>query len=580
MSLRANLLTPILATLLPLCLAGQSILQTYTLRPGWNAFLIEVEPSSNASELFAEWPADIVSLYDQTTFGNTRQFSSDWVSSTMVAPPFAVWNRNQPEATTATSVPAGTVCLLFCTNNLATQVTIPGRPAAPRLAWHKTATNSVLNFIGFSVQRGKQVTVRDYLNGFSGTAAANFYRLSGRNPDAAPNLLKVYPTATVSDGDVLLSESTALSDWSGSLYIAPRQGVNFGTNSTYTILTVRNDSGAPCTATLRLDPSEAPEPGSVDFSPSWLHWRDADVAETNDLWHALESYGQVAAKTLAAGQVWRVEWGLDRGAMPANLPLGVSFGAVLRIEDSDGGSCLGAAVPVVGECDGVVGERAQWPCGLWLATVAFDQVRGPGEKGFSRTGGTLKVRLPLHIDSMGRARLLQRVSCVAPKSSTGVGGYHLYGGGAVVPSDGVTGFRISAVCLPTETPVVEAESFDVASRRAVFAFRVAADGATSILRHPLHPQHDGLRADFKTPAPDGDDFGNYLAPVKPETFGVGNVVELVMDASGGDAPWAPRNEISGSCRWTLTGLRHEGGITLSGAASFERISTLSTIVLK
>ena len=175
-------------------------------------------------------------------------------------------------------------------------------------------------------------------------------------------------------------------------------------------------------------------------------------------------------------------------------------------------------------------------------------------------------------------RLLQRVVTAGEIAADGTYTYRLYAGSAVVPTTATMVTRISAVCLPTETPVIEAagESDSVIA----FSFTVAADGATSILRHPLHPQHDGLRWDFSTPAPSGDDFQNYKGDVKPETFSVGNRIEMSFGLNGGEAAWNPEDTKSGTCRWTFSGLMRQGNIVLSGPMTVKRVSSVAEIVLE
>jgi hypothetical protein len=100
------------------------------------------------------------------------------------------------------------------------------------------------------------------------------------------------------------------------------------------------------------------------------------------------------------------------------------------------------------------------------------------------------------------------------------------------------------------------------------------------LRHPLHPQHDGLRWDFKTAAPSGDDFANYKGDVKPETFSVRNEISLAFDLNGGEAAWNPEETKSGRVTWKLTNLMRQGPITLVGDMTIKRVSPQTEIVLE
>ena len=552
--------------------------QSLSLVQGWNAVYVEVAPDAAADDLFADWPVDHVGLYDPASFLATRQFGADWDSEGLTGSSMALWKRGFPEASSLSRVPAGSVLVTYCTNE-SHSVTIRGVPAAPRTTWHVSGTNAVYNFFGFSTTQ--QTDISAYLEGSpcEGVKSRAYYRIVGDNLDAGPGLLEVRTwNSKVSDGDVLLLPSDDLSDWSGVLFVSPMNGIDFGQNGVKATLTVRNDGKSPRTVSVALE--QAANAAELQLSgtlPLCLHVRDADVARTNAAWSAaLSGYGPVAKKELAPDETWRLEFGLDRTAF-SSLVKGLSFGALLRITE-DGDSHAKVVVPLAGETSGVVVPDAALPVGLWVADVQFDHVLAPGSTVGTETGGAAKLRLPIHIDANGKVRLLQRVVTAGEIAADGTYTYRLYAGSAVVPTTATMVTRISAVCLPTETPVIEAagESDSVIA----FSFAVAADGATSILRHPLHPQHDGLRWDFSTPAPSGDDFQNYKGDVKPETFSVGNRIEMSFGLNGGEAAWNPEDTKSGTCRWTFSGLMRQGNIVLSGPMTVKRVSSVAEIVLE
>ncbi len=552
--------------------------QSLSLVQGWNAVYVEVAPDAAADDLFADWPVDHVGLYDPASFLATRQFGADWDSEGLTGSSMALWKRGFPEASSLSRVPAGSVLVTFCTNE-SHSVTIRGVPAAPRTTWHVSGTNAVYNFFGFSTTQ--QTDISAYLEGSpcEGVKSRAYYRIVGDNLDAGPGPLEVRTwNSKVSDGDVLLLPSDDLSDWSGVLFVSPMNGIDFGQNGVKATLTVRNDGKSPRTVSVALE--QAANAAELQLSgtlPLCLHVRDADVARTNAAWSAaLSGYGPVTKKELAPDETWRLEFGLDRTAF-SSLVKGLSFGALLRITE-DGDSHAKVVVPLAGETSGVVVPDAALPVGLWVADVQFDHVLTPGSTVGTETGGAAKLRLPIHIDANGKVRLLQRVVTAGEIAADGTYTYRLYAGSAVVPTTATMVTRISAVCLPTETPVIEAagESDSVIA----FSFAVAADGATSILRHPLHPQHDGLRWDFSTPAPSGDDFQNYKGDVKPETFSVGNRIEMSFGLNGGEAAWNPEDTKSGTCRWTFSGLMRQGNIVLSGPMTVKRVSSVAEIVLE
>ena len=552
--------------------------QSITLNPGWNAVYIEVSPQQTPDEVFASWPVASVGLYDPASFLSTRQFSSDWSSQGLPVKSILMWQRDYPELTQFAAIPPGVVAVTYNTNEQ-TSVVLTGVPAAPRITWHKTDTNSVQNVFGFSLQPGASVNAWQYLEGFAGIGASSkLYKLSGSDP-AAPTPTPVTNGTKFSDGMALFASSTIQDDWSGVLFVSPMTGPDFGSDSSKATLSVRNDGEEARTVAVALETSASY--GDLELPRAAIHVRDAAVALTNAAWAAVGPAGApVATKRLAAGETWNLEFGIDRPSFDTGAK-GRSFGALLRVTDVDGGSKMRVDVPLVGETSGATANRT-WPGGLWVADVEFDRIVAPGSTVETETGGTVKLRLPIHIDANGTVRLLQRVVTAGEVAADGTYTYRLYAGTAEMPATARQTMRISAVCLPTEIPVVEAAGglSATAPGGLTFEFTVAGGGSTSLLRHPLHPQHDGLRWDFKTAAPSGDDFANYKGDVKPETFSVRNEISLAFDLNGGEAAWNPEETKSGRVTWKLTNLMRQGPITLVGDMTIKRVSPQTEIVLE
>ena len=565
--------------------------QSFTLTYGWNAIYIEVSPTQPLDEVFASWPVETVGFYDPASFLSTRQFGDGIDPVGLSMQPVAQWHRSYPEASDAERIPAGSVAVLFSTNAAATAVSLRGVPAAPRMTWHVTDANDVYNFVGFSLQSGASVPPADYLAGFDGDfTKSGFLKISGRTAGRSPDFTSVYASDKVRDGDVRLAASNAQSDWSGALFVSPMNGIDFGTDASTASFSVRNDGAGPRTVAVDLltrsqaGATAVPAWGDFDLPTDAVYVRDSDVARTNAAWSPLPLpvISPALTKRLDAGETWRLEFGLDRRAFPDGLPKGSSFGMLLRVTDVDGASRMRADAPFVGAASGTDAVGTAWPSGLWIADVAFDHVRAPGSAQETETGGTAKIRLPVHIDEHGTVRLLQRVVAAGTADADGNWTYRLYAGSAAVPTTASEVMRISAVTLPTETPVIPAASGgdDFASGDIAFEFTVAGDGATSLLRHPLHPQHDGLRWDFETPTPSGDDFQNYKGDVKPETFSVSCRIELALETNDGGTAWNPENAKTGTCRWTFNGLMRQGAVTLSGPMTLKRVSPYAELVLE
>lgn len=552
--------------------------QTLSVKYGWNAVYVEVSPTNDLSEVFAGWPTDSVGLYDPAAFLATRQYSASSDTQGMAIAPIAMWHRGNPAASEALSMPANTVCIFFSTNPATANLSVRGVPAAPRTTWHVTGAHSPYNFFGLSLQSDATITPGDCLDGFHGIQSlSGIYRIFGTNSAAPPSMTRLYSTSKLYDGNVILVPSSEISDWSGVFFVSPMDGLDYGTNAALRTLTVRNDGTLARTAAVDLvRPVNA---GPRDLLPA-LHLRDAAVALTNAEW-TVPSSPRLASKLLQPGETWKLEVGLDRSLFDDEVR-GTPFGAVLRITDDGGPSKWRVDVPLQGAASGRNSDRNAWPGGLWIAEAAFDEIyfEGDASEGYTPAGGTLKVRLPVHIDAEGRVRLLQRVVVAGSTASDGSFAYTLYAGKAAVPATARETMRISSAVLPTEQPVIPASASAFQDGIAIFPFTVGADGATSLLRHPTHPQHDGLRWDFKTPAPSGDDFQNYQSTVKPELFSVRNTITFMLDFNGGEASWNPEESKTGTCIWKLENLRREGPVSIKGPMTIRRIAPQTDIVLE
>jgi hypothetical protein len=581
-ALRAAALALAIAAAAP-CIARAGVVELNQDLPavkyGWNAVYVELSPTNDLDGVFGDWPTDSVGLYDPAAFLATRQYSATSESQGMAIAPIAMWHRGQPAATEAVSLPANTVCIFFSTNTAATHLKLHGVPAAPRTTWHVTSAKKPYNFFGLSLQDGAGTTVGDILDGFPGiNSLSGIYRIFGTNAAVAPALTRIYATTKLYDANVLLVPSSEISDWSGVLNVSPMDGLDYGTNATLRVLSVRNDGTQRRTAAIDLVPSVSAE-GARDLLPA-LHLRDTAVAVTNAAWVAPAS-PRLASKVLEPGETWKLEVGLDRSLFDDDVR-GTPFGAVLRITDDGGASKWRVDVPLQGAASGKTSDEDAWPGGLWIAEAAFDEIHFAGDtaEAYTPAGGTLKVRMPMHVDGEGTLRLLQRVVVAGSTAADGSFAYTLYAGDAAVPATARETMRISSAVLPTEQPVIPLKGGDFRQGLAIFSFTVDADGATSLLRHPTHPQHDGLRWDFSTPAPSGDDFDNYKSTVKPELFSVGNIISFRLDLNGGEAPWNPEEEKTGTCTWTLENLRREGPIAIKGPMTIRRIAPQTDIVLE
>jgi hypothetical protein len=197
-------------------------------------------------------------------------------------------------------------------------------------------------------------------------------------------------------------------------------------------------------------------------------------------------------------------------------------------------------------------SAAPWPQGLWAVTMKLTKVsyyRKDGDKVDGvQAGGEMPVKVLLAVKADGTTKLVQRAV--------------------------VNGTRVSSAYLPVDLGAVSPTSgeFGKAGAPLKFAYTIGAKSPSNPFRHALHPLFDGKQMDFKTPAPDGDDFSNYVGSVKPELFSIGGNVEFSFEESAATA-WTPAEKLFGTCKWSYTGVRRDGPVVAEGSFTMLRIAT-------
>lgn len=584
--------------------------QTITLKKGWNAVYIQVAPDEAADDLFADWPVDTVGFYDPAAFLDTVQYSGTESTEGTLRTGFVLWRRNEPGLSALRYVAANGVYV--CYASAAFTTTLYGRPAAPRITWHVTSDDTVLNYVGLAVEPGETARLYDYFDGFDGgkTALQSIFILTGTDASSGGSG-QVLSQTGLENGTGLLMSSQKVSDWSGVLNVSPISGLDFSTDKSVRTLTVRNDGSYARTVSVSLTPGDGTTGVIVPPMPEHLYVRDA--AFRTNAWTSFSTETPFSKK-LAAGEKLELEIAVDRSAYTSAA--GTYYGALVHVRDTDGGSKMHVALPLDVTSDGGVAAENAWPKGLWLANGEFDAVsfiqRSNEDAAWNndavKAAGSFKVRLPFYVSRDGSMALLSRF--VFGADSNGV--THVYSAkkenafpvplanakrvsSAVLPIDAVDG-RIDAWRSPvyetrivvstnwldeahtnfwtkTETNVVQTgtEAYGSFGDKAAFAFTVSENSPVNPFRHPFHPQHDGLQWDFQTPTPSGDDVKNYVSTVKPEIFSVSNRIEFTWNASSG-TKWTPEEKLSGVLTWTLEGVRKEAPVVMKGRFTMKRIS--------
>ena len=570
--------------------------QEVSLQVGWNAIYLSVTPDETPDELFDAWPVNFVGAYDASSFLQTKQYSMSASTEGALVGGYRIWQRGDVGATTLKAVAGNTVYLCFATNAV-DGIMVYGVPMAPRQTWHVSgqtgSAEGTMNLVGISV--AEETTVSEYFDGLS-VGSTSYKWIYGLKQEKVQQV--DYGRKDVLEmGRVLAINSTKVSDWSGVLNVSPMSGIDFGSDSEREILVVRNDGTKARTVRVTMQNGSAANALEVPPVPMGLMIKDTTTALGAGEWtdFGLDS---VFEKKLEAGEEMKLSLAVDRTAYAAGTK-GDYYGALLVVKDMDGGSAMRVVVPVEVTSDGGESAATAWPKGIWVLSAELNKVSFVGgeelvtnkvetvdKDGNPSTyeytekvkgtrdvvaGGKMKVRLPMAVGGDGSMVLLQRLWY--GHDTNGV--LHVLAGSAESEVPLYSPRRISTAFLPTDQVKIAAESGGKFGAVARFPFVVGEKSNVNPMRHALHPQHDGLRFDFETASPSGDDLENYIGTIKPEVFSITNVVNLTWTEGEGGTAWSPEETLTGELIWEFGGLRHEGVVRARGSFTMKRISSAS-----
>ncbi len=536
--------------------------ETITLAKGWNAIYLESTPTNAAcADFFAGAPVERVASYHSDAYSSTRQIADDGTEIAQKPLSYRVWVPGDEAASTLTALRGGCVYVIYAKDVWTT--TFLGVPAAPRQTWRATSGDTgFMNLVGVSADTNASVTAKAYFGeGPFGTASGVAYKIAGTKT-AAPTFLSLGLASSpkVMGGQAYAFSATKDGDWPGVVGVQG-DGVVFGADANYASITVRNCGTTNHVFKFSISAS-ADETESVP--PLSRRLPRVDAISVPGYTNVTDGAWTVE---LAAGEHTDQVFSLDR----SKLDNGITYGAILAIEDL-GASKMRVRVPVVAAVGS--SDVVAYPVGLWAGEIALSQVSGIDDTNAIpvQAGGTLKMNVMVHVDTNGICRLLQRV--VAGVDTNGV--MRLFKNLDNVPQEIENPRRISTVMMSVDTPVVAAADGSAFGDAAGFSWTVDAKARDNPFRHAWHPDHDGKKADYKGPAPSGDDFANYKNPVKPELWSIVNRLDFSWHEQGNRAlpvhfPYNADETTSGIVTWEVRGLSAKGPIKSVGTFALRRV---------
>ena len=413
---------------------AQWVTQTLSLKAGWNAVYLHVDPShvTLQSLVAADEANPVMEVWMWAPPVSTVQFVTSPQEPLADSGQWRHWNRNTGEGTLARLVPNAAYLVRVSADTATYNWSIKGKPVVPSYQW----TTTGLNFIGFPTVPTGAPTWEDFIapSPELQLGAEIFQYAGGELGVGNPARLYALRSARVTRGQAYWIRAGAVFN----RYFAPFEvevsgggGLMFGEGLVARNFRVRNLTTNELTVTLNLVESEAPPTGQAAIAgvPP-LQRRGA--LNTTDLTYGFESLAVGTPRTVSLrpkglpGSDVEVVIGLDRTSMSGAE--GASFAAVLRCTDS-----LGFA-----QVEMPVTARVAANSGLWVGNAQINRVEPylpamrkladaavpvgatealpegaieiPREEMGENVAKTFPVRLIVHNPgSGGQAKLLQQV---------------------------------------------------------------------------------------------------------------------------------------------------------------------------
>jgi hypothetical protein len=557
---------------------AQNITQNVTLQPGWNAVWLEVQPISNRTDtVFGGLP--VASVWTRAERSSSVEFIQNPSEEAFNQTGWLGWfHPSRPEAFIGNlfALHANRAYLVKLTNSTPVNWSVVGRPALRRLAW---APDSY-NLRGLPVDPSSPPTF------------LNFFRPSKAHYDAtAGQLQRVYRLNSASGQWQLVSSGETVQSgvayWiyshGSSDYVAPLSaqvdvgdGLDFGAELTEADLRLANHLTTPLNVSVR----ELGSPGSI------LSYYQFDPV-LGGRWPALPN---PLTLTVPADTTPRLLLAARRQHLA-----GSAYQSVIEVRDGVGTRLLVPLSveksPAASAAAGIAAAAAPANplAGLWLGTATLDAVSEPHSANPANptpTKSKLSLRLLVHLDAAGQARLLKDViqmwrngTSTNDASGNNVvdkpGEYVLLTDDTLIPMfDGATvrdgqsvGRRISSIGY--DFPSSSSNNFLTFSGSLAIGQSLSAtltlpyDHATNPFKHKYHPDHDNLTNRFDGPA--------------IESYTTTRQISLDFAASppAGVPPVADFgfNQMGGAYSETISGI-HKHPIHIRGTFQLGRVSTI------
>ncbi|MBS0657632.1 MAG: hypothetical protein JSR82_05205 [Verrucomicrobia bacterium] len=554
----------------PLAAVEPTATQTFPLQAGWNAIHLEVAPADASPAVVF---AGLAGLEQVWTYFPTRspvQYLSDPAAGLFNLPG---WRAYFPPGSRADAAALSNLrgvvphqsYLIKVTG--AAMLTVSGTASARAPRWRADS----FTLTGLAIDPATSVRSGDYFAGSGAHAGQARFRL-----DPNGTWVALTDSTALEAGRAYWIYTKGASDFAAPLELdlAGERVLDFGPDVASKTIALRNRSATATTVTLS-NPGAFPlllgqrtGTGSLSWSPVTSVTRTVPANGTLTL-----ALG-VQRKLLAddAATLVSVTGGGIRQRLPvvASLPRSSLSGVPSR--PSRRGSFTDDVPPASPET------------GLWVGEVtlnAVGEVHGNTPATPTATPAEFSLRLLVHVDAAGQAKLLREVILMRKRRPTtgdtsAAQPFVLVTDPARIPdfeaplqqNGSPFSYRLSSVGYDftgSSVPLAGALGTTLTGTVAV-----ERNSPTNPFRHRYHPDHDDLSAQF-TP------LGNDLPPDLQEVWAISRQLTLTFDPPPtAPSPTAGYSERGGTYTETITGL-HRSPVLVRGAFTLRRVNPIAEI---
>ena len=558
--------------------ATASMQQTFTLKPGWNAIYVEVEPTVNSIEsIFSSVPVASVWRWIPKNIG--KEFILDPAEGLLSLDGwFGYFPEPKPEAflTNLHTISANTAYLIKLEDTVDRTITISGTPILIKNKWRSNS----FSFTGLPVEKNNEPTFGDYFSGSTAHSGQPIYRLSSAG---VWELVTDPQTEVTKSGEAYWIFTKGPSNYQGLLNVTLQQGeaLDFRTVFTELDFSISNLSDVTNFVTINR----------VAGNTMPLKFKNVDPDTGEIAWPNLPDYkvyelqpGEDVFITLA---VDRLNFNEERMEQIFSIK---NEQGVRYLLNSGGTTIQPRTIPTT-KAGLRMKSVPESNAGLWVGTAKVTKVSEAQTAGTEPlpVGKPFVLRIIMHVDATGSVKLLKNVvqmwqeGTYAPSASNPdylevdtPGHYVLLTDDSLIPNySGVatrggqsTGIRYSTVAYDFIGHDIDMSgNLEIGSTTSV-SLLVASDMPTNPFFHKYHPDHDNFDAQFLNPL--------------QEAFQVTREMEFSFSTHNpaypdlADPPSWGVQDMGGVFRESITGL-HKNAIFMEGEFRIRRVAATSVL---